>query len=83
MIHRERGERLPHFVSRRTIRILCLYADVCGEDGTMRPLVAGGVYDQPPWEWAALRIARGEYGRLRSEDLKKREREQKNVGRRR
>jgi len=82
MIHRGRTERLVHFVSTRTIRILGLFADVCGEDGTIRPLVAGGVYDQPSWEWAALRIARGEYGRLRSEDWKKQERK-RNVSRRR
>ena len=74
MIHRGRSERLTHFVSSRTIRILGLYADVCGEDGTLGPLVAGGVYDQPAWEWAALRVARGAYGRLRNEDYKKEER---------
>jgi len=82
MIHRGRTERLVHFVGTRTIRILGLFADVCGEDGTIRPLVAGGVYDQPSWEWTALRIARGEYGRLRSEDWKKQERK-RNVSRRR
>jgi len=49
------------------------------EDGTLRPLVDGGVYDQPSWEWAALRIARGEYGRLRAADRRKEEQKRKHV----
>jgi hypothetical protein len=80
MIHRGRSDRLSHFVSARTIRLLGLYSDVCGEDGTLRPLVGGGVYQQPSWQWAALRIARGEYGRLRAADLEKQERKSR-VGR--
>jgi hypothetical protein len=81
MIHRGRQERLTHFVQGRTIRILALYSDVCGDDGTIRPLVEGGVYNQPAWEWTALRIARGEYGRLRAEDRRKEEAKRKHVGR--
>ena len=73
MIHRGRGKRLADLVRPWVIYIMVLYNDVCADDGTLRPVVAGGVFDQPAKIWAALRIARGEFARLRDQDRKKRE----------
>ena len=52
------------------VNLLALYADVAREDGTLAPVVDGGVWDQPSKVWMGLRIARGEYGRLREAQRK-------------
>jgi hypothetical protein len=53
------------------VHLVALYADVGREDGTLMPLVDGGVWDQPARLWLGLRMVRAEYGRLREQDRKK------------
>lgn len=45
--------------------------------GEHRTLVAGGIYDQPARMWAAIRIARAEFGALAKKDREREERKRK------
>lgn len=58
-----------------TLRMMMLASDVIREDGTIGPIVAGGIMDQPAKTLAALRIIRGERARLAAEDRRRRENE--------
>ena len=53
------------------VHLLALFADVGHEDGTLRPVVDGAVWDQPARLWLGLRMVRSEYAKLREQDRKK------------
>ena len=48
---------------------MTLYNDIANEDGSLFPLVAGGVYDQPAREWIAMRLIRAAYADERRKQL--------------
>ena len=58
-----RGERkwVGRYVRPWVIEVLAMYNDVATEDGCLRPLVSGGLYEQPAREWMALRLIRAAY----------------------
>ena len=74
------GERkhIGRFVRPWVLEMLALYNDIADDRGQLRPLVAGGVYQQPAREWLAMRVIRSAYADERSKALERERKRGKN-----
>ena len=57
--------------------MVTIYNDLASEDGSLMPLVCGGLMDQPAREWQALRLIRSAYSAERKRHIEKVSRQSK------